>query len=82
MLQNTSPLSCPASTAQLAEAAASAQTIFTGTWSAGRNKSESRRAVGHNIYVKLQNNTNSETWAFELLGIELNSFDGPRGRQW
>jgi len=71
-----------AETAQLAEASASAQTVFTGSWSAGRNKSERRRAVGHDIYIKIRNDDNNEAWAYEFLGIELNSFDGPRGRQW
>ena len=69
-------------TAQLAEASASGVTAFSGVWSAGRNKSERRRAMGHDIYIKIRNDDNSEGWAYEFLGIELNSFDGPRGRQW
>lgn len=69
-----------AETAQAAEAAATAK--FSGTFSAGRNKSERRRAIGHDIYVKLSNTTDSEAWTYEFLQIVLNSFDGPRGRQW
>ena len=71
-----------AETAELAEGATSAVTRFTGAWSAGRNKSERRRAVGHDIYVKIRNDDASEGWAFEFLGVEVNSFDGPRARQW
>ena len=71
-----------AETAQLAEAAASGVTKFTGVWSAGRNKSERRRAIGHDIYIKIRNDDNNEAWAYEFLGVEVNSFDGPRGRQW
>jgi hypothetical protein len=71
-----------AETAELAEGATSAVTRFTGVWSAGRNKAERRRAVGHDIYVKIRNDDAGEGWAFEFLGIEVNSFSGPRARQW
>jgi hypothetical protein len=71
-----------AETAELAEGATSAVTRFTGAWSAGRNKAERRRAVGHDIYVKIRNDDAGEGWAFEFLGVEVNSFSGPRARQW
>ena len=69
-----------AETAQAAHASSSAK--FTGTISAGRNKSERRRATGHDMFIKLQNNTDSQSWSYEFLGIEVNSFDGPITRQW
>ena len=69
-----------AETAQAAHALSSAD--FTGTFSAGRNKSERRRTMGHDIFIKLQNNSDNQAWSYEFLGVELNSFDGPRARQW
>jgi len=70
-------------TGETAEAAAASSTSqLAATVSAGRNKSERRRAVGHDMFIKLQNNTNSQSWSYEFLGVELNSFDGPTSRQW
>ena len=69
-----------AETAQKAETSGSPK--FTGTWSAGRNKSERRRAIGHDVYVKLKSPADAKAWSYEFLGLELNSFDGPRERQW
>ena len=69
-----------AETAQAAHALGSPN--FTGTFSAGRNKSERRRAMGHDIFIKLQNDSDNQAWSYEFMGVELNSFDGPRARQW
>ena len=70
-------------TGETAEAAAASSTSqLAATVSAGRNKSERRRAVGHDMFIKLQNNTDSQSWSYEFLGVELNSFDGPISRQW
>ena len=55
---------------------------FTGTWVSGRNKAEKRRATGHNLFIRLRNNTDDEKWMYEFLGVEIDSFDGPRARQW
>ena len=67
-------------TAQAAHASSTSQ--LAGTFSAGRNKSERRRATGHDIFIKLQNNTDNQSWSYEFLGLEFNSFDGPIARQW
>lgn len=65
-----------------AEAAKASTVCFSGDWSAGRNRSERRRAQGHAIFVRLSNNTNNETWAFEMLNAKAQSFSGRRGRQY
>jgi len=64
------------------QVAKAATAKFTGTWVAGRNKSERRRATGHNLFVRLRNNTNSQKWQYEFMGVSIDSFDGPRARQW
>ena len=70
-------------TGETAQAAAASSTSqLAGTFSAGRNKSERRRATGHDMFIKLQNNTDNQSWSYEFLGVELNSFDGPTARQW
>ena len=68
--------------AETAEAAKAGSSKVSGTWVAGRNKSERRRAVGHDLFIRLRNNTDAQAWGYEFLGLELNSFDGPRQRQW
>ena len=68
--------------AETAEAAKAGSSKFTGTWSAGRNKSERRRVAGHDIFIKLSNATVNQDWAYEFLGVELDSVTGPRERQW
>lgn len=68
--------------AETAEAAKAASSKINGTWSAGRNKSERRRAIGHDIFIRLRNNTVSQDWAYEFLGVEIDSLTGPRERQW
>ena len=50
-----------AETAQAAHASSTAQ--FTGTISAGRNKSERRRATGHDMFIKLRNNSDNQSWS-------------------
>ncbi|MAH47363.1 hypothetical protein CMI37_16175 [Candidatus Pacearchaeota archaeon] len=40
---------------------------FSGTWSAGRNRSERRKIRGRAIYLKMSNTSVGETWAFEEL---------------
>jgi hypothetical protein len=64
------------------QTAKAATAEFTGTWVSGRNKAEKRRATGHNLFIRLRNNTDDEKWMYEFLGIEIDSFDGPRARQW
>ena len=68
--------------AETAEAAKAGSSKINGTWVAGRNKSERRRAVGHDLFIRLRNNTDAQAWGYEFLGLEVNSFDGPRQRQW
>lgn len=68
--------------AETAEGAKAGSSKFNGDWVAGRNKSERRRTVGHDIFIKLSNNTVNEDWAYEFLGIEVDSLSGPRERQW
>jgi len=68
--------------AETAEAAKAASSKSNGTFAAGRNRSDRARVTGHDIFVRLRNNTSGQKFAMEFLGIELNSFDGPRARQW
>ena len=68
--------------AESAQAAKASSAKFTGSFSSGRNKSERRRATGHNIFVKLGNSTSNQTFSYEYLNIGLSSFSGPRSRQW
>ena len=50
-----------------AEEALAAVAVYSGSFGAGKNRWSRRRVTGHAIYVKLQNNTNNETWALEKL---------------
>ena len=68
--------------AETAEAAKAASSKASGTFAAGRNRSDRARVTGHDIFIRLRNNTSSQNLVMEFLGIELNSFDGPRERQW
>ncbi len=53
---------------------------FTGTWSAGRNRSDRRRAVGHAIYLKLSHDTSGEGWSMEQLLAAIRETGPRRGR--
>jgi len=68
--------------AETAEAAKAASSKASGTFVAGRNRSDRVRVAGHDIFVRLRNNTVNQNLVMEFLGIELDSFDGPRARQW
>ena len=68
--------------AETAEAAKSGSSKASGTFVAGRNRSDRARVIGHDIFVRLRNNSSGQNLVMEFLGMELDSFDGPRARQW
>ena len=53
---------------------------FTGSWVAGRNKSERRRAQGREMYLKLSN-TDETSWAIENLMCRYREVMGPAARR-
>lgn len=68
--------------AETAEAAKAGASKASGTFAAGRNRSDRARVTGHDIFIRLRNNTSSQKFSMEFLGLEIDSFDGPRARQW
>ena len=78
----SNPVSWDLYAAETAEAAKAAASKASGTFAAGRNKSDRARVTGHDIFIRLRNNTSAQKFSMEFLGVELNSFDGPRARQW
>ena len=60
--------------ADAAEAAFSQnQQQFSGTWGAGRNWSDSRRASGHALQIKVGNSVFNSTWSYETILAHLKS---------
>ena len=82
MATGSNPVSWDLYAAETAEAAKAASSKASGTFAAGRNRSDRARVIGHDIFIRLRNNTSSQKFSMEFLGIEINSFDGPRGKQW
>lgn len=54
-----------------AEAASTSTSTLTRTLVAGRNRSHRKGGFGHAMYIRLRNNTASQTWALESLSVRL-----------
>ena len=79
---NSSTVSWDLYAGETAEAAKAGSSKASGTFVAGRNRSDRARVTGHDIFVRLRNNSSDQNLVMEFLGIEIDSFDGPRARQW
>jgi hypothetical protein len=44
---------------------------FEGNWTMGRNYSDSRRASGHSLQLKVGNDSKNQTWAYETIYAHL-----------
>lgn len=62
------------------DAATNTTALFTGNWSAGRNTAERQKAVAQSMYLRLRNNTVSETWALEYVEAMLREVGRQRQR--
>ena len=62
------------------EAALAATSVFSGTWSEGRNRSVRERARGHVAYIRLRNSTLAERWAMERIQAVIKPLGGASAR--
>lgn len=54
-----------------ADDARQSASFWNGTWSSGRNLSDRRRATGEAIYIRLRNNTITQSWQLETLRAQI-----------